>query len=83
MNERMNELASGPVRAAGSGPDPVLDSPAVRGLVGRMNGFVWASSVFGVTYSVSVDGKHGLSLWQAGRVVDLTDPSFSSALPQV
>lgn len=40
-------------------------------------------SILGVTHSVSIDGKHGLSLWQARRVVDFTDPRLSSAFPQV
>lgn len=42
-----------------------------------------ASSVLGITHSISVDGKHGFSLWQAGWVVDFTDPRLSSAFPQV
>lgn len=42
-----------------------------------------AASVLGIAHSVSVDGKHGFSLRQAGRVIDFTDPRFSSALPQV
>lgn len=42
-----------------------------------------ASSVLGITHSVSVDGKHGLGFWQAGRVIDFTDPCLSSAFPQV
>lgn len=42
-----------------------------------------ASSVLGISHSVSIDGKHGLSLWQAGRVVDFTDPRLTSAFPQV
>lgn len=45
--------------------------------------FLSAGSILGITHSISIDGKHGLGLWQAGRVVDFTDPRFSSTFPQV
>lgn len=41
------------------------------------------SSVFGIAHAVSIDGKHGLSLWQARGVVDFADPRLASAFPQV
>lgn len=41
------------------------------------------SSVLGITHSVSINGKHGFSLRQAGRIVDFTDPRLSSAFPQI
>ena len=42
-----------------------------------------AFSVFGVSNSIRVDGKHGFRLREAGRVVDFADSRLSSALPQV
>lgn len=42
-----------------------------------------SSSVFGITHTICIDGKHGLSLWQARGVVDFTDPCLASAFPQV
>lgn len=42
-----------------------------------------ARSVLGIAHPVGVDGKHGLGLWQAGRVVDFADPCLASAFPQV
>lgn len=46
-------------------------------------GLARGHSVLGISHAISVDGKHGLSLGQAGRVIDLTDPRLSSAFPQV
>lgn len=41
------------------------------------------SSLFSISHSISVDGKHGFGLGKAGRVVNLTDPGFASAFSQV
>lgn len=40
-------------------------------------------SVFSVAHSVSVDGKHGFSLGQARRVVNLADSGFTEAFSQI
>lgn len=42
-----------------------------------------ARSVLGIAHSISVNGEHGFGLWQAGRVVDLTNPCLSTSFPQV
>lgn len=50
-----------------------------QGLFGEGRGV----SVFGISHAVGVNGEHGLGLREARRVVDLTDPGLTAALPQV
>ena len=40
-------------------------------------------SVFGISHSICVDGKHSFSLRKTGRVVDFADSGFSSSFSQV
>lgn len=53
-----------------------------EGAASRCDCFL-ARSVLGIAHPVGIDGKHGLGLWQAGRVIDFADPRLTSAFPQV
>ena len=41
------------------------------------------SLVLGIPYAISIDSKHGFSLWEAGGVVDFTYSRLSSAFAKI
>lgn len=40
-------------------------------------------SVFGISHSICIDGKHSFSFRKTGRVVDFADSGFPSSFPQI
>ncbi len=72
---------TGPPFPAGSFPLRYLRTHTHTHLAHSVS--VCQNSILGVPDTVSIDSKHGLRLWQTGRVIDLTYPGFPTALPQV
>lgn len=58
--------------------DSLLHQAAALSLSGKPS-----ESVFGVSHSIRIDGKHSFSFRKAGRVVDFADSGFPSSFSQV